>query len=96
MALSELNREKPILIMVEQPEDPELTKVSLRATEQMVARGIDLQQAATEASAVVGGAGGGHRVAAGASIPREQEQEFVRRVNELLAGQYAQASTGHR
>lgn len=96
MALSKLNREKPILIMVEQPEDPELTKVSLRATEQMVARGIDLQQAATEASAVVGGAGGGHRVAAGASIPREQEQEFVRRVNELLAGQYAQAGPGHR
>jgi single-stranded-DNA-specific exonuclease len=96
MALSKLNREKPILIMVEQPEDPELTKVSLRATEQVVARGVDLQLVATEASAIFGGAGGGHRIAAGASIPRESEQEFVERVNELLAGQYAKAGTGHR
>jgi single-stranded-DNA-specific exonuclease len=96
MALSKLNREKPILIMVEQPEDPELTKVSLRTTEQMVAQGIDLQRAATEVSVSLGGAGGGHRVAAGAYIPRECEQEFVKRVNELLAGQYAKAGPGHR
>jgi single-stranded-DNA-specific exonuclease len=96
MALSKLNREKPILIMVEQPEDPELTKVSLRTTEQMVERGVDLQMVATEASASFGGAGGGHRIAAGASIPRESEQEFVERVNELLAGQYAKAGAGHR
>jgi single-stranded-DNA-specific exonuclease len=96
MALSKLNRDKPILIMVEQPEDPELTKVSLRTTEQMVARGVDLQRAAAEASVSLGGAGGGHRVAAGASIPRDCEQEFVKRVNELLAGQYAQAGPGHR
>ncbi|NTV00579.1 MAG: DHH family phosphoesterase [Methanoregulaceae archaeon] len=96
MALSKLNRDKPILIMVEQPEDPELTKVSLRTTEQMVAQGVDLQSAASEASASLGGAGGGHRVAAGASIPRECDQEFVKRVNELLAGQYAQAGPGHR
>jgi single-stranded-DNA-specific exonuclease len=95
MALSKLNREKPIMIMVEQPEDPELTKVSLRTTEQMVGKGIDLQRAATEASAVFGGAGGGHRVAAGAYIPRECEQEFVKRVNELLAIQYADAGSGH-
>ena len=82
--------------MVEQPEDPELTKVYLRTTEKMVTRGVDLQSAAMEASASLGGAGGGHRVAAGASIPRESEQEFVKRVNELLAGQYAQACPGHR
>jgi single-stranded-DNA-specific exonuclease len=96
MALSKLNREKPILIMVEQPENPEITKVSLRTTEQMVARGVDLQQAVTEASGIHGGAGGGHRVAAGAYIPRECEKEFVKCVNELLAGQYAHAGPGHR
>jgi single-stranded-DNA-specific exonuclease len=96
MALSKLNREKPILIMVEQPENPEMTKVSLRTTEQMVARGIDLQQVVTEASGIHGGAGGGHRVAAGAYIPRESEKEFVKCVNELLAGQYARAGPAHR
>jgi RecJ-like exonuclease len=96
MALSKLNMDKPILIMVEQPEDPDLTKVSIRTTERVVQRGIDLQQAITRASAALGGSGGGHRIAAGAFIPRESEQEFVRRVNELLAGQYASAGTGHR
>jgi RecJ-like exonuclease len=96
MALSRLNMDKPILIMVEQPEDPALTKVSLRTTERVVGKGIDLQQAVVEASAAFGGAGGGHRIAAGASIPRESEQEFVRLVNDVLAGQYAQAGPGHR
>jgi RecJ-like exonuclease len=88
--------DKPILIMVEQPEDPGVTKVSLRTTERVVGRGIDLQQAVVEASTAFGGAGGGHRIAAGAYIPRESEQEFVRLVNDVLAGQYAQAGPGHR
>jgi RecJ-like exonuclease len=96
MALSKLNREKPILIMVEQPEDPDLTKVSMRTTERVVGRGIDLQQAVSEASCALGGAGGGHRIAAGASIPRDSEQEFVQRVNAILAGQSAKAGAGHR
>ena len=96
MALSKLNREKPILIMVEQPEDPSLTKVSLRATEQMLSRGVDLQVAATTASEKFGGAGGGHRIAAGAFIPRESEKEFIQHVNELLAGQCTNQGAGHR
>jgi RecJ-like exonuclease len=96
MALSKLNREKPILIMVEQPEDPSLTKVSLRTTEQMLSRGVDLQAAATKASAQFGGAGGGHRIAAGAFIPREAEQEFIQYVNELLAGQCTKQGADHR
>ncbi len=96
MALSKLNREKPILIMVEQPEDPSLTKVSLRANEQMLSRGIDLQVAATSASERFGGAGGGHRIAAGAFIPRESEHEFIQYVNELLAGQCTKEDAGHR
>jgi single-stranded-DNA-specific exonuclease len=95
MALSKLNREKPILIMCELPEDAGLTKVSMRATERMVALGVDLQQALTEASAGIGGAGGGHRIAAGAFIPKECEEEFIHHVNELLRRQYAAADTGH-
>jgi single-stranded-DNA-specific exonuclease len=96
MALSKLNREKPILIMVEQPEDPSLTKVSLRTTEQMLSRGVDLQVAATTASEKFGGAGGGHRIAAGAFIPREAEQEFVLYVNKVLAGQCTKQGADHR
>jgi single-stranded-DNA-specific exonuclease len=95
MALSKLNIHKPIMIMVEQPEDPVFTKVSMRTTERVIAQGIDLQQALTMASAEVGGAGGGHKIAAGAFIPRESEEVFINRVNELLAGQSAQPGQGH-
>ncbi|MCU0633061.1 MAG: DHH family phosphoesterase [Methanolinea sp.] len=96
MALSRLNMEKPILVMVEQPEDPALTKVSMRTTERVVGRGIDLQQALTTASAEVGGAGGGHRIAAGAFIPKESEEHFVNRVNQLISEQRCAEGQGHR
>jgi RecJ-like exonuclease len=95
MALSRLNMDKPILIMVVQPEDPAFTKVSMRTTERAVSRGVDLQGALIVAAGEAGGAGGGHRIAAGAYIPREKEEAFVNRVNELLAGQYAQPGQGH-
>ena len=96
MALSRLNMEKPILVMVEQPEDPGLTKVSMRTTERAIGRGIDLQLALTTASAEVGGAGGGHRIAAGAFVPKESEEHFVDRVNQLIAGQLCTEGQGNR
>jgi len=96
MALSRLNMHKPIMVMVEQPEDPRLTKVSMRTTERVVSGGIDLQQALISASAEVGGAGGGHRIAAGAYIPRESEDHFVNRVNQLIAEQCCAEGKGHR
>ena len=96
MALSRLNMQKPIMVMVEQPEDPALTKVSMRTTERVVSFGIDLQQALTAASAEVGGSGGGHRIAAGAFIPRESEEQFVNRVNQLIAEQCSPEGKGHR
>jgi single-stranded-DNA-specific exonuclease len=96
MALSKLNSSKPILIMCEVPEDRNLTKVSMRTNERVVERGIDLQQALANASAEYGGGGGGHKIAAGAYIPKIQEQEFVHRVNRILGEQFAAAGTGHR
>jgi len=95
MALSKLNRRKPILIMCTLPEDPMVTKVSMRTNEQVVSGGIDLQQALTKAAANVGGAGGGHKIAAGAFIPSGREQEFMDHVNLQLAAQYAKKGTGH-
>jgi RecJ-like exonuclease len=96
MALSKLNRQKPILIMCELPEDPTLTKASMRTTERVIKRGIDLQDIITRAAVETGGAGGGHKIAAGAYIPRDSEERFIIRVNELLGKQYAPESTGHR
>ncbi len=96
MALSKLNSKKPILIMCEVPEDPSLTKVSMRTTERVVERGIDLQKALAEASAEYGGGGGGHKIAAGAYVPKTAEQEFVIRVNRILGEQFGTAGPGNR
>jgi RecJ-like exonuclease len=96
MALSKLNWQKPILIMCELPEDATLVKASMRTTERIVARGVDLQAAASTVSAEFGGSGGGHKIAAGAYIPRGSEERFVIRVNELLGEQLSPESPGHR
>jgi len=96
MALSKLNSSKPILVMCEVPEDPRLTKVSMRTTERVVEKGIDLQQALSDASSEYGGGGGGHKIAAGAYIPRNAEEEFVKRVNRILGEQFAAAGPDNR
>ena len=96
MALSRLNRRKPILIMAEMSDDPLVTKVSMRTNEEMVANGTDLQQAIVDATAEVGGSGGGHRIAAGAYIPRDLEGRFIDCVNRRLEGQDARPGQGHR
>lgn len=95
MALSKLNWQKPILIMCELPEDPALIKASMRTTERVVSRGIDLQDVVNKVSAELGGSGGGHKIAAGAYIPRGSEERFVIRVNELLGEQHSPESPGH-
>jgi single-stranded-DNA-specific exonuclease len=93
MALSKLNREKPILIMCKLPEDPTVTKVSMRTVDEMVGRGIDLQAALVHASHACGGEAGGHRIAAGAYIPCTAEKEFVTCVNRILSEQCPAAGT---
>jgi single-stranded-DNA-specific exonuclease len=96
MALSKLNPKKPILIMCEVPEDTNLTKCSMRTNERVVEQGIDLQKALSDASAEYGGGGGGHKIAAGAYIPKTAETEFVERVNRILGEQFAAAGPGNR
>jgi single-stranded-DNA-specific exonuclease len=96
MALSKLNREKPILIMCKLPEDPTITKVSMRTVDEVVGRGIDLQAALVNASHACGGEAGGHRIAAGAFIPGDAEQEFVTHVNRILSEQCPAAGPHHR
>jgi len=97
MALSRLNPEKPILIMCEDSLDPSMTKISMRTRPEVVSKGIDLQQALTLAcEGREGCSGGGHRIAAGAFIPKDQERAFIEDVNRILAQQYAQSCQDHR
>lgn len=92
MALSKLNRDKPILVMCDVVGEPDLIKVSMRTYEHILRRGVDLQKALVAAAADFGGAGGGHNIAAGAYIPKGCEDDFTRRVNELIKDQFAAGS----
>lgn len=94
MSLSRLNPDKPILIMCEDSLDPSKTKISMRTRPEVVGKGVDLQKALSVAcERFEGSSGGGHRIAAGAFIPREAEREFIEDVNRILGQQYAQTSS---
>jgi RecJ-like exonuclease len=62
-------------------------KVSARGTPSLTRRGLDLSVVMREASQAVGGDGGGHDVAAGATVPKGTEEEFVERADELVGEQ---------
>lgn len=95
MALSKLDTAKPIMVLCNVSDEPDLVKISMRTYEKVLRRGVDLQAALVTAAAEFSGAGGGHNIAAGAYIPKGCEDDFIRRVNELIAGQFA-AGAPHR
>jgi RecJ-like exonuclease len=65
------------------------TRISSRATFDVLAKGVDLSTALREAAASVGGVGGGHAIASGATIPRGKEGEFLKKLNDLVGAQKA-------
>jgi len=71
-------------------------KVSARASRDLVARGVDLAAIMRAASREVGGEGGGHAAAAGATIPPGSEQEFLAIANRLVRGQLGGADSALR
>lgn len=62
-------------------------KVSTRGTPALVRRGLDLSTVMEDAATEVGGEGGGHDVAAGATIPAGTERAFVELANEIVRDQ---------
>jgi single-stranded-DNA-specific exonuclease len=63
------------------------TKLSARATLRLVDRGVDLSVACSKAAAAVGGEGGGHRVASGATIPAGSRDRFLAEADRVIGGQ---------
>ena len=57
--------------------DQSEVKVSARANQQLVDRGLNLSKALKKASKQLNGVGGGHNIAAGATIPKGKEEEFL-------------------
>ncbi len=62
-------------------------KVSARGTRKLVSSGLDLAAAMREASAAVGGIGGGHDVASGASIPKGTAPRFIEVADSIIGKQ---------
>ena len=60
-------------------------KVSSRGTKYLVSKGLDLSAALKKASEKIGGVGGGHAVAAGATIEEGRQEQFLKSVDEIVA-----------
>ena len=85
MSADGVSRDVPIVAFARK-NDAE-TKVSGRGTGSLVGRGLDLSVVMREAARAAGGDGGGHDVAAGATIPAGNETEFIERADEVVGEQ---------
>ena len=70
------------------------TKLSARGTSRQVRRGLDLARVCREAAEAVGGEGGGHRIASGATIPSGSREAFLAAADRILADQLPTPSIG--
>lgn len=83
--------ERPVLVFSDGAPGP--TKVSGRGTLRLVGAGLDLAAALREGAAAVGGEGGGHRVASGATIPTGSRERFLAVVDRTVAAQLHREGT---
>ncbi|MFW6448580.1 MAG: DHH family phosphoesterase [Halobacteriota archaeon] len=88
MALGEsgIERGRPIVAFASKSDEPAL-KVSGRGTHRLTASGLDLSAVMTEAATAVGGEGGGHDVAAGATIPATARDRFIELADDIVGRQ---------
>ena len=64
-------------------------KASARGTQELVNKGLDLSSALKNAAEALNGVGGGHNIAAGATIPKGKEEEFIELVEKEIKDQLA-------
>ncbi len=80
-----LRGDRPVIAFAAKNESE--SKVSARGTHRLVRAGLDLSAVMGEVARALGGDGGGHDVAAGATIPSGQEKRFVERADTVVADQ---------
>lgn len=80
----EINPDLPIFAFAKTDEG---VKVSARSVRKLVDKGLDLSVVMKETSDKVGGVGGGHNIAAGATIPDNCEQEFLEIAEKIVKRQ---------
>ena len=85
VGVSGVDADRPILAFARK--NDEETKVSSRGTGHLVRQGLDLSAVMREASREVGGDGGGHDIAAGATVPAGEEARFVEAADAIVGEQ---------
>ena len=85
MGADGVSRDRPIVAFAEKSDGE--TKVSSRATGPLVGSGLDLSVVMGEAARAVGGDGGGHDIAAGATIPAGEEAAFIEHADRIAGEQ---------
>ena len=81
-----LDSKKPLLSLVYKVDDEEL-HVSCRGNQHLVSKGLDLGLAMNETAKKLEGHGGGHKIAAGATIDTDKEKEFLEMVDKIIVDQ---------
>jgi len=83
------DRSVPMVAFAESAEYSETPKVkaSSRGTQDLVSKGLDLSVAIRAAAEKVGGIGGGHNIAAGATIPLDRRDEFLTILDGIVGSQ---------
>jgi RecJ-like exonuclease len=85
MSFQMADRSMPILALARTQEGD--LKVSARGTHDLVRSGLDLADALSRCARAVGGVGGGHNVAAGATIPANAAREFLELMDNVVGEQ---------
>jgi RecJ-like exonuclease len=80
------NPEKP-LIAYSSVEGEDIAKISARTSDTVTSRGLNLGEIMQVAAERFLGKGGGHNVAAGAQVPMEDIDDFIKTVDELVGKQ---------
>ncbi|MDF1557089.1 MAG: DHH family phosphoesterase [ANME-2 cluster archaeon] len=78
------NRNLPIIAFANTDDG---VKVSGRGNYDLVRKGLNLGVSLNSAAQAVGGVGGGHDVAAGATIPQGAKSEFIRKLDQMIGSQ---------
>ncbi|MHC1575412.1 MAG: DHHA1 domain-containing protein [Candidatus Methanogasteraceae archaeon] len=78
------NRNMPIFAFANSDDG---LKVSARGTQGLIKQGLNLADAIGECAAKVGGTGGGHNIAAGATIPSGTKDEFLELIDAAVGEQ---------
>ena len=83
--------EKPTIALSMQGEK---VRVSSRASLRLVEKGVNLAVALRDAATTVGGHGGGHAVASGATIAKGKEEAFLQKLDEIIGQQKSARAAG--